>query len=155
MISEKRRKELEASGKIKPGKVRVLKKGKKIEPPRKNEMAEIAKKMDATLESVQKQNLQIFGKLSESLDAIQNKKADIPRDKDLTEIVKNLPGIIKEINDTANKRYALLFKDLIQIVKTENKPVVMEKQEKPPKKHWQITETPNKDGKKTYDLREI
>ena len=118
-------------------------------------MAEIAKKMDATLESVQKQNLQIFGKLSESLDAIQNKKADIPRDKDLTEIVKNLPGIIKEINDTANKRYALLFKDLIQIVKTENKPVVMEKQEKPPKKHWQITETPNKDGKKTYDLREI
>ena len=132
MISEKRRKELEASGKVKSGNVVVLKKGKEPQKPKVNEVAEIAKKMDATFESAQKQNLQMFEKLSESLDAIRKQKIDIPRDEELTEIVKKLPEIIKEINDTTNKRYASLFKELIKIIKTE-KPVATESMEKPKK----------------------
>ena len=90
MISEDRRKELENEGKLKTGNAVVLKKGKKIEKLN-NEVAEIAKKMDQTVEAIQAKNTKIFEKLTESLEALQNRKIDIPRDKELTEIVKKLP----------------------------------------------------------------
>lgn len=126
MLSDEKRKELEAAGKLSKGNVLILKPG--IDPPKEevNEVAELAKRMD----KIQEQSVQMLEKFTESIDKIKDRKLDIPRDKELSEVVKKLPGMVKTITNTTNKQYTSLFKELIEIVKTD-KTITIENQNKP------------------------
>lgn len=142
MISEKRRKELEAEGKIETGNVVAIKKPKKNTAISKSmedtDTVQIVIKNDRKSHKQGEATNQTLEKIIETLEASKNMKFELPkieipkieipkiempRDKDLVAIVKILPKII----EASNKRHADLLKEIIGLYKAlEGRPITIE-----------------------------
>ena len=106
MISKERREELKKEGKIKSGKVVVLKKGVPTPKETKHPMADFANSLEASLSSMHKDNKQLIETITRS---IQDRVISIPKDMELTDLIKKLPDMIEGMN----KRYSKLMEDVI------------------------------------------
>ena len=112
MIDEERRKELKKEGKIQPGSVRVIKKPVK---EKKDPMADAMKRLETSIDSMHKEGNRLSEMIVGNVRLIQDRQIDIkiPKDAELTELIKKLPGTIKAMDDG----YTKIINELVAILK--------------------------------------